>query len=243
MLKHLLLVSTSTIYGGDYLSYLSEEITRFFSNGSPVIFIPYARPSGISHDDYTKKAAKAFERSGLSLKGIHEWSDPKEALNEAKGIFTGGGNTFVLLKTLQEKGLLAPLREKVNSGTPYMGTSAGSNIAGQTISTTNDMPIVYPNSFQALGLVPFNINPHYLDPDPSSEHMGETRETRIAEYHVYNELAVAGLREGSALEIHGDQLTLIGEHTVRIFRKGEEPLEVRDSNELKKYLIDNPEKQ
>lgn len=236
MPKNLLLASTSTVYGSDYLGYIEKDIQRFFSNASLVVFIPYARPSGISHEDYSGKAAEAFAKVGLNLKGIHEWDNPEQALAEAEGIFTGGGNTFVLLKTLQENGLMELLKKKVENGLPYMGTSAGSNIAGQTISTTNDMPIVYPHSFDALGLVPFNINPHYIDPDPGSRHMGETRETRIGEFHIYNKIPVAGLREGSVLEIHDREIRILGNHAVRVFRQKESATEVSDPEELKRLL-------
>ena len=176
---HLLLASTSTVYGSPYLSYLEDDIQRFFQGKSRVLFIPFARPGGISLDEYTAAATSVFSRLGLQMKGIHAWKNLIDAFTWADGFFTGGGNTFVLLKTLEERGLLWLLREQIMEGKPYMGTSAGSNIAGHTISTTNDMPIVYPKSFNALQLVPFNINPHYIDPIEGSRHMGETRETRI----------------------------------------------------------------
>ncbi len=236
---HLLLASTSTVHGSPYLAYIEDEIQHFFQGKNDLVFIPYARPGGATYDEYTKAAKKVFEKLGFNLRGIHEWDDPKDAINEAEGFFTGGGNTFVLLKTLIDKDLIDPLRSAIINGIPYMGTSAGSNIAGQTISTTNDMPIVYPDSFDALGLVPFNINPHYLDPDPSSKHMGETRETRIKEFHHFNDRAVLGLREGTALEINGDALKVIGEHSIRVFEAGKSPIELSDINELKKHVFSN----
>lgn len=237
MAKNLLLASTSTVHGSAYLGYIQDEMRSFFLKAKNLIFIPYARPSGISLDDYTAKAAEAFEKIGFSLRGIHQDGDPVSAIEKCDGIFTGGGNTFLLLKTLQEKGLMDPLREKVKSGTPYMGTSAGSNIACKSINTTNDMPIVYPHSFEALGLVPFNINPHYLDPDPSSTHMGETRETRINEFHGVSDIPVAGLREGSALEIHGEDWKILGKDSVRVFLPGKSAQEISDANELKRVLM------
>ncbi|MFT6176029.1 MAG: dipeptidase E [Cryomorphaceae bacterium] len=173
----------------------------------------------------------------MSIKGIHTWENPQKAIEDCDGIFTGGGNTFLLLKTLQEEGLIEPLRNKVLSGTPYMGTSAGSNIAGKTVNNTNDMPIVYPQSFEALGLVPFNLNPHYLDPDPTSKHMGETRETRIKEFHTQSDIPVLGIREGTALEIQDEEWKIIGEHSVRVFMKGKEAFETSDPQDLKRVAI------
>lgn len=215
----LLIVSTSSIHGKPYLSYLKEEVSSFFK-GKNILFIPYARPGGITWDEYTEKAAERFAEWGYTMRGIHTFENHTEALNWAEGVFTGGGNTFVLVKTLYDLGVMADLKSAVEDGLPYMGSSAGSNLTGLTVRTTNDMPIVYPPSFDALGLVPFNINPHYLDPDPSSTHMGETRETRINEFHHFNEQPVVGLREGSWLRREGDKLELKGELTARLFRKG-----------------------
>ncbi|MGB6037295.1 MAG: dipeptidase PepE [Cryomorphaceae bacterium] len=237
MAKQILLVSTSTVHGSPYLSYIMAEVKRFFSTCTNLLFIPYARPGGISLEEYSNTASTAFADAGMSIKGIHTWDTPQQAIEECDGIFTGGGNTFLLLKTLQEKGLIEPLRNKVLSGTPYMGTSAGSNIAGKTINNTNDMPIVYPKSFEALELVPFNLNPHYLDPDPTSKHMGETRETRIKEFHTQSEVPVFGIREGTALEIQGEDWSIIGEHAVRVFTKGKKPFETSDAHELKRIAL------
>jgi dipeptidase E len=213
------------------------EVKRFFSGKKNLLFIPYARPGGISLEEYSNAASKAFGGAGLSIRGIQEWATPQKAIEECDGIFTGGGNTFLLLKTLQEEGLIEPLRDKVLSGTPYMGTSAGSNIAGKTINNTNDMPIVYPHSFDALDLVSFNLNPHYLDPDPTSKHMGETRETRIKEFHTQNDIPVFGIREGTALEIQEEVWRIIGDHTVRVFTKGKEPFETSDPQDLKRLAV------
>jgi len=225
MKKKLLIVSTSTIHGSGYLEYLTDEISDFFSGIKEVIFIPYARPSGMTHDDYTANARKKFEALNIKIKGLHECTDPIVAIQQAQGVFTGGGNTFLLLKTLYELDLIKELRTKIENGMPYMGTSAGSNITGLSIGTTNDMPIVYPPSFDAIGVLPFNINPHYLDPDPNSKHKGETRQTRIEEFLVFNDIKVVGLREGSWLRVEGDEIELKGPLTARIFIKGKEVYE------------------
>lgn len=235
-MKQMIIASTSTIHGSGYLNYLLEELTFFFKDVDTILFIPYARPGGISHDAYTKKAQEVFSEIGKKVKGIHEFTNPKEALNTAQGIFVGGGNTFVLVNQLYKNNLISTLQEVIFKGTPYLGTSAGSNICGLTINTTNDMPIVYPPSFKTLALVPFNINPHYLDPDPSSKHMGETRETRIQEFHAFNSQPVVGLREGSWLEVNGENIVLKGELDARIFEYNKAPYEVvtgTDLSELK----------
>ena len=209
---------------------------QFFPKGGHIVFIPFARPSGISHDEYTAKAREKFERLGLKMTGIHEADDQAALIESADGIFTGGGNTFLLLQQLYNQGLMNVLQGLLRQGKPYMGTSAGSNIAGLTIGTTNDMPITYPPSFDALGAVPFNINPHYIDPDPSSKHMGETRETRINEFHFLNEQPVIGLREGSWLEVRDDQYIIRGPLSARLFRKGMEPIEVESGDDLAEIL-------
>lgn len=197
------------------------------------MFIPYARPSGISHDEYTEIAARTFSKIGKKVIGIHNFPTAKEGLKNAKGIFTGGGNTFLLVSQLYRHELMEPLRESIYAGLPYLGTSAGSNICGITMQTTNDMPIIYPPSFKTLGVIPFNINPHYLDPNPSSKHMGETRETRIKEFLTQNSIPVLGLREGSWLSVYGDKVVLKGEHTARLFEKDQNPVEITSGNEIK----------
>jgi len=231
-MQNLILASTSTIHGSDFLEYLFQELKTHFSQIDDILFIPYARPGGISHDDYTEKAIRAFDKIGKSIKGIHTFDSPISAVNEAKGIFIGGGNTFVLLKQLYDKNLVAALQDTLSEGVPYLGTSAGTNIIGQTIGTTNDMPIVYPPSFKCLGLVPFNINPHYLDPLPNSTHMGETRETRISEFHKFNSIPVVGLREGSFLSVKGENIHLKGDLKARIFKQGQEPIEIPTNSHL-----------
>ncbi len=232
ILKSVIIASTSTIHGSEYLSYLLDELKGHFKDANEILFIPYARPGGISHDDYTQTAAKAFDSIGIAVKGIHEFENPKEAIAQAKGIFVGGGNTFVLVSQLYRNDILIAIKNAVNKGTPYLGTSAGSNICGLTMHTTNDMPIVYPPSFKTLGLVPFNINPHYLDPILGSTHMGETRETRIKEFHAYNTLPVIGLREGSWIQVKNDTLTLKGTLEARVFAQGKAPFEVVTNSDL-----------
>ena len=231
-MKNIIIASTSTLHGGNYLEYLLPELQSFFSNVKQLLFIPYARPSGISHDDYTKKVSEAFDKINILVKGIHEFENPVEAIENAEGIFTGGGNTFLLVSQLYKNNVIDALEKVVKNGTPYLGTSAGSNICGLTMNTTNDMPIVYPPSFRTLGFVSFNINPHYLDPIEDSTHMGETRETRINEFHHFNPQPVVGLREGSWLEVKGDSVKLKGTLTARIFKRNEKPIEVEPETEL-----------
>lgn len=236
-MKNLLVVSTSTVYGGEYLDYITDEMAELFKDTEEVIFIPYARPGGISHDSYTEKAAKAFDKIGKKVIGLHTFEDPVAAIKNAKGVFTGGGNTFVLVNALYKFELMQPLREAIFNGMPYMGTSAGSNICGVSMQTTNDMPIVYPPSFKTLGVIPFNLNPHYLDPDPTSKHMGETRETRIAEFHTQNTIPVVGLREGSWLRVKGDEIILKGDLDARLFKQGKKPYEISSGNALNSELV------
>lgn len=224
-MKKLLIVSTSTIHGKPYLEYLFDEISDFFKGAREIIFIPYARPSGATHDEYTAAAYEKFKMIGFEIKGIHTFDDPVEAIQNAQGVFTGGGNSFLLLHQLIENGLMDPLRKRILEGMPYMGTSAGSNITGPTIGTTNDMPIVYPRTFEALNVIPYNINPHYLDPDPDSKHKGETRQTRIEEFLVFNSIKVVGLREGSWLRFENGKVGLKGSLEARIFIQGKEPFE------------------
>lgn len=231
-MKNLIIASTSTLHNGGYLEYLLPELSLHFNNASTIVFIPYARPSGISHDEYTEKVRQAFSKINIKVKGLHEFEDPKEALKQAEGIFTGGGNTFLLVTQLYRYDLMSLLSETLKKGTPYLGTSAGSNITGLTMQTTNDMPIIYPPSFQTLGMIPFNLNPHYLDPDSNSTHMGETRETRIKEFHQFNTLPVLGLREGSWLEVRNETITLRGNLKARLFKQNQEPEELESGSDL-----------
>ncbi|HVI47169.1 MAG TPA: dipeptidase PepE [Chitinophaga sp.] len=231
-MKHVVLASTSTLYGDTYLAYLQPVMKHLFAGIREIVFIPYARPGGISHDDYTAKAAAAFAPLGITVRGLHTFDDPAAAIRNAEGFFTGGGNTFLLVKVLLENSLMSVLKETVESGRPYMGCSAGSNIGGISMQTTNDMPIVYPPGFQTMGLVPFNLNPHYLDPVPDLPHMGETRETRIREFHTQHTTPVVGLREGSWIHLKGENITLEGPLTARIFEAGKEPYEIPAGSSL-----------
>lgn len=231
-MKNILIASTSTLANEEFLDYLLPELEQHFHNCTTILFIPYARPGGISHDDYTAKVAMAFAKINKIAKGIHEFEDVTFALKNAEGIFTGGGNTFVLVSQLHKKGIMTTLSEVIKNGTPYLGTSAGSNICGLTMQTTNDMPIVYPPSFQTLGVIPFNLNPHYLDPDLNSNHMGETRETRIKEFHAYNTVPVLGLREGSWLDVKGEKITLKGNLSARVFKQNQVPEELETASDL-----------
>jgi dipeptidase E len=232
MAKQLLLVSNSTLHGSGYLDHCIEEIKQILHNKKHIVFIPYARPGGISHEGYTKIARERLEKIGKKVTGIHEYDTPKQGIDKADGMFIGGGNTFVLLHGLYESGIINQIRSKVEQGMPYIGTSAGSNVACINIKTTNDMPIMYPPSFDALKLVPFNINPHYLDPDPNSTHMGETRETRIKEFHIYNEEYVIGLREGAMLHLKNNTITLKGKTGAKIFSKKDGTAEYKPGDNL-----------
>lgn len=191
-----------------------------------VLFIPYASAKPNSYNEYTEKVGKPLRSWGIEVNGIHESSDEVKAVKNAEAIFIGGGNTFLLLKTLYEKHLVEVIRSRViDDGVPYMGSSAGTNVATYSIHTTNDMPITLPPTFYALQLIPFNINPHYLDPNPSDPHKGETREERIQEFHHLNKNPVLGLREGSALVVDGDNASLIGHKAARLFNREEAPQE------------------
>lgn len=231
-MKKLIIASTSTLHGGSYLEYILPTLKSHFENCQEIVFIPYARPGGITHDEYTQKVAETFKTINISVKGLHEFDNPIEALEKAQGIFTGGGNTFLLVKQLHEKNIMDVLKKVVENGTPYLGSSAGSNITGISMQTTNDMPIVYPPSFKTLGLIPFNLNPHYLDADLQSKHMGETRETRIKEFHAFNDIPVLGLREGSWLEVTGETIILKGNLTARWFTANNEAVELETGTRL-----------
>jgi len=231
---NLLIASTSTIYGGKYLDYLTLNIQNIFNKINEVLFIPYARPSGMSHDAYTAVATKKFAEIGITIKGIHTCDNPKEAIAQAKGIFTGGGNTFLLVKQLYDNDLLDLLSSRIKSGLPYMGTSAGSNITGVSMHNTNDMPIVQVPDYKTLGVLPFNINPHYLDPAPDLlKHMGETRETRIKEYLHFNQTPVIALREGSWIEGKKDHLFLRGKQSARVYFNLNDIREINSGTDLK----------
>lgn len=226
---HILLISNSTLHGSGYLDHAEGEIRSFLGEVKRVLFVPYAL---FDRDAYTATAQKRFQQMGYDLTSIHTAASPAQAVKDTDAIFIGGGNTFRLLKALYDFELLGPIRERVEGGMPYIGSSAGSNVAAPTIKTTNDMPIVQPPSFDALGLVSFQINPHYLDPDPNSKHMGETREERIRQFLEENDTPVVGLREGAMLRIENGETILRGSTGARIFRKGMEPLEILPGAQL-----------
>jgi len=227
--KRVLLLSTSMIYGSGYLDYAEAEIRDFLGRPKRVLFIPYAL---YDRDAYAALARQRFKAMGHDLESAHEGADPRQAVKEAEVVFIGGGNTFRLLKALYDFELLKAIRERVSEGMPYIGSSAGSNVACPTIKTTKDMPIVQPPSFDALGLVPFQISPHYQDPDPSSTHMGETQEQRITQFLEENSTPVVGLREGAMIRVeHGDFL-LKGLSGARVFRRGSGPVETKPDAKL-----------
>jgi len=230
MNKRILLISNSTLHGSGYLDHAEAEIRSFLGDLKRVLFVPYAL---FDRDKYSATAQQRFEKMGYGLTSIHTASDPVQAVKETDAIFIGGGNTFRLLKALYDYELLGPIRERVAGGMPYVGSSAGSNVAGPTIRTTNDMPIVQPPSFDALRLVSFQLNPHYLDADPNSTHMGETREERIMQFLEENETPVIGLREGAMLRIENGTTILHGSSGARIFRRGETPEEVMPGSLVK----------
>jgi dipeptidase E len=233
MTKRILLISNSTLYGSGYLDHAEAEIRGFLGDLKRVLFVPFAL---YDRDKYAETAQRRFAQMGYELSSIHNAANPKRAIEETDAVFIGGGNTFRLLKALYDFDLLGPIRERVQNGMPYIGSSAGSNVAAPTIRTTNDMPIVQPPSFDALGLVSFQINPHYIDPDPNSKHMGETREERILQFLEENDTPVVGLREGAMLRIEHGETILRGSTGARIFRKGFDPLETLPGAHLDRFL-------
>ena len=234
-MKKMLLASTSTIFGQKYLEYLHNEIKNIFLGCKNILFIPYARPSGISHLEYTIKVKTVFNMLGLNIIDYTN-ENIRSNLEKCDGIFTGGGNTFLLLSKLYEFNLIDILKNKINLGTPYLGTSAGSNICGLSIGTTNDMPIIEVESFKALGVLNFNINPHYIDKVDGIEHMGESRETRINEFHKFNDQFVIGLREGSYLLVQGSDIYLKGLKHAIIFKKENEKFEIENGFNIKNII-------
>ena len=234
----LIIASTSTVYGGSYLDYLTDELTEHFKDIDQLLFIPYARPSGLTHEAYTDIARCFFQKLTIKVQGIHEFENPIKAVKEAQAVFTGGGNTFVLVNELYEQDLFPVLRQRILSGMPYLGTSAGSNITGQNMQTTNDMPIVPVPSYQTLGIFPFNINPHYLDPAPDLlKHMGETRDTRLKEYLHFNTIPVVALREGSYIKAKDGKWLLKGELPARIYFSLEDIREVASGTDIKTFFL------
>jgi dipeptidase E len=232
-MARILLISNSTLFGSGYLDHAETEIRDFLGDIQRVLFVPFAL---YDRDAYALTARDRFKQMGYELTSVHNASDRFKAVAETQAIFIGGGNTFRLLKTLYDQSLLDPIRQRVAQGMPYIGSSAGSNVAGPTIKTTNDMPIVQPPSFDALGLVSFQINPHYLDPDPNSRHMGETREKRILEFLEENDTPVLGLREGAIARFENGSTVLKGSTGARIFRRGQQPLETLPGDQLDELL-------
>ena len=227
----LLLISNSTNAGEEYLKYPIGDIQKFLSCANEVVFIPYAAVT-FSYDEYAAKVQKRFDEIDIHVRPIHREADPVKAIMEAEAIMVGGGNTFALTKKMQEQGLISAIRDRIMEGVPYVGWSAGSNVACPTIRTTNDMPILEPESFDVVGAVKFQINPHYLDVNPEG-HAGETREQRIEEFIAANpDVYVAGLREGCMLRVEGDKLTLKGPRTLRVFKYGEAPRELKEGDDL-----------
>lgn len=229
----LMLLSNSTNHGGGYLDHAMADIRAFLDGVSELLFAPFALKD---RDGYTARAAERFGREGIAVRALTADGDGRRALEGADALFVGGGNTFRLLKTLREVGLLDAIARRARSGMRYLGASAGTNIAAPTIRTTNDMPIVEPDSLDALALVPFQINPHYLDPDPATRHMGETREERIREFLEENDRVVVGLREGAWLRVDGGRVELRGGPPARIFRRGAPPREVEPGEPLDDLL-------
>jgi len=232
-MSRVLLISNSTLFGSGYLDHAESEIRDFLGDVKRVLFVPFAI---YDRDAYAASARARFEKMGYEMTSVHNADDPFPAVMETEAIFVGGGNTFRLLKSLYDLNLLDPIRERVAEGMPYIGSSAGSNIAGPTIRTTNDMPIVQPPSFDALGLVPFQINPHYLDADPNSTHMGETREKRLTEFLEENDTPVVALREGAIARYEDGRTILKGSTGARIFRKGLDPVETVPGDQLDELL-------
>lgn len=228
----LLLISNSTMPGEEYLRYPMPEISKFLGNQTlKAVFIPYAAVT-FSFDAYEARVSERFAELGHQVTGIHRIDDPEKAIEEADLIIVGGGNTWQLVRMMNDNGIFPIIRKSVLKGTPFIGWSAGSNVACPTLRTTNDMPIIDPKGFDCLNLVPFQINPHYLDKNPEG-HGGETREQRIEEFLEINPgVCVAGLREGTMLLREGNRLSLVGPRTVRIFRKGTIPIELSENDDL-----------
>jgi dipeptidase E len=237
-MARLLLISNSTLHGSGYLDHAEAEMRDFVKARARIAFVPFAL---YDRSQYATQAQERLAKMGYDLISVHDVSNPQRAITEAGAVFVGGGNTFRLLKGLYDWNLLAVIRQAVKAGTPYIGSSAGSIVACPTLKTTKDMPVVQPPSFEALGLVGFQISPHYLDPDPSSTHMGETQEQRIVQFLEENETPVVGLREGGFLRVEGTSITLKGSVGARLFRRREHPAEVPLGAKLEALLAVQPE--
>lgn len=229
--RRLLLISNSTLYGSGYLDHAETEIRTFLGARTRIVFVPYAVKD---LDAYAEQARQRFAALGCRLDSVHESG---AAFDKAEVVFIGGGNTFRLLDALYRHDLIGLIRNRIGAGMAYIGSSAGSIVACPTLKTTKDMPVVQPQSFDALGLVPFQISPHYQDPDPGTKHMGETQEQRIGHYHEENDLKVVGLREGSMLSVQGGNVMLRGVTAARVFVKGRPPKEHQPGERLD-FLMD-----
>lgn len=228
--KRLLLISNTYAHGGGFLEHVKEEINDFIKSIDSILFIPYALSD---RDEQAKLAQVYFVKIHKNLESIHTSNNPKKAVQKAQAIFVGGGNTFRLLKELYDADLVDLLKSRLREGTPYIGSSAGANITSPTIKTTNDMPIVQTPTLDALGIISFQINPHYIDPNPNSKHMGESRELRIHQFHEENDTAVVGLREGAWLRIEGSKIRLGGMNGAKVFQKGEIPKDYKSGINLR----------
>lgn len=232
-MRRLLLISNSINHGQGFLDHVIHEIDGFLDGVENLVFVPFAQKD---RKGAGARVAARLVDIGIDVATLTADERGRRMLQDAEAVFTGGGNTFRLLKTLQDEKMIPILQERARAGMPYIGSSAGTNVATPTIRTTNDMPIVQPASFDALGLVPFQINPHYIDADPNSTHMGETREQRLKEFHEENETVVVGLREGAWIRVEGDRATLGGGNGARIFRREQEPEERQSGDELSDLL-------
>jgi dipeptidase E len=229
----ILLISNSTLYQRGYLDHVADRIQSVFAAARRIVFVPYAL---FDREAYGKKAEQRFRELGLELSSLHRTTDPRAAVADCDGIFIGGGNTFRLLDSLYRHNLLELIRDRVRSGVPYVGSSAGSIVAGPTIMTTKDMPIVQPPSLASLHLVSFQISPHYLDPDPNSTHMGETQQDRILQFLEENDRTVIGLREGSFLHCGERSAVLGGPFSARVFRRDREPVELPPQTDVSPFV-------
>ncbi len=228
-----LLISSSKVFGRGYLDHAEAAIRERLDAARRVLFIPHALAN---RDAYEETARTRFEAMGYRLDSLHAAADPRAAVETSEAVFVGGGNTFRLLKALNDLGVLSPLRTRALAGMPYIGASAGTNVACPTIRITNDMPIVEPPSLVALGLVRFQVNPHYLDSDPNSRHMGETRQERLLQFLEENDVPVVGLREPSMLRIEGGGATLLRTASARIFRRAVSAFELPPGARLDEHL-------
>lgn len=232
-MKRMLLISSSVCHGSGYLDHAEPEIRRLLRGISRILFIPYALKN---YDAYTDTVQKRFTQMGIDVDSIHRFRSPKQSALYAQGVFIGGGNTFRLLSSLYEYNLLDVIKKRVNSGMPYIGSSAGTNVACPTIATTNDMPIVFPPSLRALDLVHFQINPHFFPADPTSTHKGETREQRISEFHEEHSTPVIGLAESSMIRVEGSRIALRGRIGAMVFLPGRKPIALSSDHRIDLFL-------